>query len=57
MASRLYLAAGTLRNEPGALAAWIADPNAHKPGVRMPGAAGIDPASLQALTAYLEQLK
>ena len=57
VASRLYLAAGTLRNEPGALAAWIADPDAHKPGARMPAAAGIDPASLQALTAYLEQLK
>jgi len=57
VSSRLYLAAGTLRNEPGALAAWIADPDAHKPGARMPSAAGIDPASLQALTAYLEQLK
>lgn len=57
VASRLYLAAGTLRNQPGALAAWIADPHAHKPGARMPAAAGIDPASLQALTAYLEQLK
>lgn len=57
VASRMYLAAGTLRNQPGALAAWIADPDAHKPGVRMPAAAGIDPASLQALTAYLEQLK
>lgn len=57
VASRLYLAAGTLRNEPGALAAWIADPEAHKPGVRMPAAAGIDPAGLQALAAYLEQLK
>ena len=57
VASRLYLAAGTLRNEPGAMAAWIADPNAHKPGVRMPAAGGIDPESLRALGAYLEQLK
>lgn len=57
VASRLYLAAGTLRNERGALAAWIADPHAHKPGARMPAAAGIDPDTLHALTAYLEQLK
>ncbi|KQV82350.1 cytochrome C oxidase subunit II [Massilia sp. Root351] len=57
VASRLYLAAGTLRNEPGAMAAWIADPNAHKAGVRMPAASGVDPESLRALAAYLEQLK
>jgi cytochrome c oxidase subunit 2 len=57
VASRLYLAAGTLRNEPGALAAWIADPHAHKPGARMPAAAGIEPDTLHALTAYLAQLK
>lgn len=57
VASRLYLAAGTLRNDPGALAAWIADPHVHKPGVRMPAAVGVDPATLQALSAYLEQLK
>jgi cytochrome c oxidase subunit 2 len=57
VASRMYLAAGTLRNEPGALAAWISDPHVHKPGVRMPAAAGMDPATLQALAAYLEQLK
>jgi cytochrome c oxidase subunit 2 len=57
VASRMYLAAGTLRNEPGALAAWISDPHVHKPGVRMPAAAGMDPAKLQALAAYLEQLK
>lgn len=57
VASRMYLAAGTLRNDPGALAAWIADPHVHKRGVRMPAAAGMDPASLQALAAYLEQLK
>ena len=57
VASRLYLAAGTLRNQPGAMAAWIADPQAHKAGVRMPAASGMDAATLQALAAYLEQLK
>ncbi|CAN7341534.1 c-type cytochrome [Pseudoduganella sp. LjRoot289] len=55
--SRLYLAAGTLRNQPGALAAWIADPQAHKAGARMPSATGLDGTSLLALAAYLEQLK
>lgn len=55
--SRLYLAAGTLRNQPGAMAAWIADPHAHKAGVRMPSADGLDSAGLHALAAYLEQLK
>jgi cytochrome c oxidase subunit 2 len=55
--SRLYLGAGTLRNQPGALAAWIADPHAVKPGVRMPASADMDGVTLRALAAYLEQLK
>jgi cytochrome c oxidase subunit 2 len=55
--SRLYLGAGTLRNQPGALAAWIADPHGVKPGVRMPASADMDGATLRALAAYLEQLK
>ena len=55
--SRLYLGAGTLRNSPGAMAGWIADPHASKPGVRMPAASDLDSATLAALTAYLEQLQ
>lgn len=54
---RLYLGAGTLRNSPGAMAGWIADPHASKPGVRMPAAGDLDSATLAALAAYLEQLQ
>jgi cytochrome c oxidase subunit 2 len=55
--SRLHIGAGTLRNHRGTLAGWIADPQAHKPGVRMPASADIDGATLDALAAYLESLK
>jgi cytochrome c oxidase subunit 2 len=55
--SRLYLGAGVLRNDAGALAAWIADPHVAKPGVRMPASADMDGATLRALAAYLEQLQ
>jgi len=54
---RLHIAAGTLRTHRGTLAGWIADPQAIKPGARMPAATDIDGATLQALAAYLEQLK
>ncbi|WP_156648953.1 cytochrome c oxidase subunit II [Massilia sp. Leaf139] len=54
---RTHIAAGTLRNHRGTLAGWIADPQAIKPGARMPAATDIDGATLQALAAYLEQLK
>jgi hypothetical protein len=40
--SRLQIGAGLLRNHRAALAGWIADPQALKPGVFMPAAAGID---------------
>jgi cytochrome c oxidase subunit 2 len=36
VAGRRSLAAGTLRNVKGNLAGWIADPQTHKPGARMP---------------------
>jgi cytochrome c oxidase subunit 2 len=54
---RMHIAAGTLRTHRGSLAGWIADPQAIKPGARMPAATDIDGATLQALAAYLEQLK
>lgn len=55
--SRMHIAAGTLRNHRGTLAAWIADPQGAKPGARMPAAADIDGQTLRALAAYLEGLK
>jgi cytochrome c oxidase subunit 2 len=55
--SRMQIGAGLLRNHGGALASWIADPQALKPGVFMPAASGIDGASLRALAAYLEGLE
>jgi cytochrome c oxidase subunit 2 len=55
--SRLHIAAGTLRNHRGTLAGWIADPQAIKPGARMPASSGIDGATLRELATYLESLK
>ncbi|AUX78612.1 cytochrome c oxidase subunit II [Sinorhizobium fredii] len=54
--SRLHLAAGTLANNRGNLAAWIIDPQGIKPGAHMPlvklGAEEIEP-----LVSYLEGLR
>lgn len=55
--SRGWLGAGTLRNGPHAAAQWIAGVQALKPNARMPSFAHLDPATLAALGAYLEQLK
>jgi cytochrome c oxidase subunit 2 len=55
-ASRQWLGAGALPNTAGDLAQWIRDPQAHKPGVRMPQHPFNDP-DLNALVAYLETLK
>jgi cytochrome c oxidase subunit 2 len=55
--SRSHLGAGTVPNGTGAMAAWIANPHAVKPGVRMPASGDLDPQSLQALAAWMEQLK
>jgi cytochrome c oxidase subunit 2 len=54
--SRLTLAAGTLPMHRGPLAAWIADPQALKPGARMPSAS-IDASSVNDIAAWLESLK
>ena len=56
VASRTELAAGLLPNTPQALAEWIHDPQAIKPGVNMP-AHLLAQADLDALVAYLETLK
>jgi cytochrome c oxidase subunit II len=56
LASRRTIAAGTLPNTRGNLAGWIVNPQAIKPGVRMP-ATSLDSDDLQALLTYLESLK
>jgi cytochrome c oxidase subunit 2 len=56
IASRRTIAAGTLRNTRGNLAGWIVDPQAIKPGVRMPSNQ-LESRDLQALLAYLETLR
>ena len=56
LASREYLAAGTIPNTPGNLAGWILNPDAVKPGTIMP-AIQIPAPDLQALIAYLESLE
>jgi cytochrome c oxidase subunit II len=56
LASREYLAAGTIPNQRGHLAGWIVDPQSIKPGSLMPGT-DISGDDLQALLAYLESLK
>ena len=56
LASRRTLAAGTLPNTRGHLAAWISDPRSIKPGNRMP-ATQLDPEDMQALLAWLETLR
>jgi cytochrome c oxidase subunit 2 len=56
VASRISLGAGTLPNNAGALGGWITDPQAIKPGVRMPPNP-LPSQDLQALIAYLQTLK
>ena len=55
LAGRRYLAAGALANDPGGLMAWLHDPQAVKPGNRMPEVK-LSPADLDALVAYLGSL-
>jgi cytochrome c oxidase subunit 2 len=56
LAGRARIGAGALPNTPEALAGWIADPSAHKPGVNMPGHRYAR-EDLDALVAYLETLR
>ncbi len=55
--ARLKLGAGILPNNRGTLAGWVADSQAIKPGNRMPSYPMLLPAELQAIAAYLEQLR
>jgi cytochrome c oxidase subunit 2 len=52
MASRRYLAAGTLPLSGGNLAGWITNPQAVKPGAKMPPTK-LAPHEMNALTSYL----
>jgi cytochrome c oxidase subunit 2 len=56
VASRLTLGAGALRNQPGALHAWITGVQQLKPGARMPSYHELDEPTLRALAAYLGEL-
>ena len=56
VASRQTLAAGTLKNTPGNLSAWIRDPQLFKPGSAMP-ATPLSQEDLDAIVAYLGELK
>ncbi|HWV63349.1 MAG TPA: c-type cytochrome [Oxalicibacterium sp.] len=55
--SRLFLGAGTLRNDGDAMRDWIADVQRIKHGARMPAFRDLDDDSLHALSAYLEHLQ
>jgi cytochrome c oxidase subunit II len=56
LGSRRTLAGGTLPNTRGNLAGWILNPQAIKPGAKMP-ANSLSSQDLQALLAYLETLR
>jgi cytochrome c oxidase subunit 2 len=55
--SRRTLAALTIPNTPRMLYDWISNPQAIKPGARMPGFASLPAAQRHALVAYLEGLR
>jgi cytochrome c oxidase subunit II len=55
--ARHKLGAGILPNNRGTLAGWVADSQAIKPGNRMPRYPMITGVELQAIAAYLEQLR
>lgn len=48
--------AGTLPNDPAALARWLVDPPAVKPGTAMP-ALGVTPDDARHMAAYLRTLR
>ena len=56
VASRAFIAAGTVPNTPEDLARWILDPETFKPGTQMPPNALSDD-DLRAVVAYLRTLK
>lgn len=57
LAGRRTLAAGSLGYEHHTLRTWLAASSALKPGNRMPSYAHVDPATLDAIAAYLATLR
>jgi cytochrome c oxidase subunit 2 len=57
LASRRTIGAGMLPNNRGALAGWVANAQAIKPGIKMPSFQILDGESLRVLAAYLESLE
>lgn len=55
--SRLSLAAATLPNDTGFFRQWVAEADGIKPGAHMPRFGMLPAADLEALAAYLEELK
>jgi cytochrome c oxidase subunit 2 len=56
LAGRSALAADTIPNNPAELASWVSDPQAIKPGDRMPDL-GLPRSEVQLLVSYLEGLR
>ena len=56
VASKPYIASGSLQNDRENLASWITDPQAIKPGIRMPMNT-YSPEELNALVDYIQSLK
>jgi cytochrome c oxidase subunit II len=56
VATRTTLAAGTIPNTPAELAAWISNPQAIKPGDRMPDL-GLSRGEVSQLVAYLDSIR
>ncbi len=57
VASRMSIGAGVLPMQPGALAGWIANAPAIKPGVLMPRISGLSGSELRLLALYVGSLK
>lgn len=57
LASRRHLGAGTVANDAAGLRAWLTGVQRLKPGARMPSFEHLDPATLDALVAYLGSLE
>ena len=56
IASRPMLAAGALPNDRAHLAAWLIDPQAYKPGTKMPNPR-LQPQEVSDVVDYLEGLR
>lgn len=57
LASRTRLGAGVLAHDAAARRAWVTGVQAIKPGARMPSFSHLDPATLDAIVAYLGTLE